>query len=300
MENLSKRPTITGDLQNVFNYAFIETASYHFIVPKPEKYISVHMTDKINHCMDCGNDLKVQYNENGLVYIANNRMEKQKKLYEKYHLQLPKLGEENFTYFQDGYCAICAQNHIYNQSKGQDVCNACMELNQLDEGLMINAQDLIEKVVHTWIYGIKSKDELKNLDLSTYLAIRELICGVIFGQKDLLDKILQVYQSKVAEKKILIQSILDEIATPSFAGYVARPTTVYETMDDNLYNEYTVVFPSESTPEENFYVLKEVEKNRVAMFLGQKRIESVDELLSETIFSDIWIEWLMQHLNNLK
>ena len=36
------------------------------------------------------------------------------------------------------------------------------------------------------------------------------------------------------------------------------------------------------------------------MFLGQKRIESVDELLSETIFSDVWIEWLMQHLNNLK
>lgn len=300
MENLSKRPTITGDLQNVFNYAFIETASYHFIVPKPEKYTSVYMTDKINRCIDCGSDLKVEYKENGLVYIENKRMEKQKALYTKYNLQLPTIEGEHFTYFQDGYCVKCAQNHLYQQSKGQDVCNTCMDLNHLDEDLIIKAQEIIERIVRVWIDGITFKDELKNLDLSTYLGVRDLICGVIFGKKDLLGEIVKKYKKEVLEKKNLIQSILNEIKSPSFNGYVARPTTIYETMDDNLYNEYTVVFPSENTQEENFYVLKEVAKDRVSMFLGQKRVESVEELLNETVFSDVWIEWLVQHLNNLK
>ena len=300
MGNSSERSTITGDLQNVFNYTFIETAPYHFIVPKAEKYTAVDMDTKVNHCIDCGRDVRVRFNKNGQVYIEKIRMQKQHEIYEKYKIPFPNINEEDFVYHQDGYCDACAKKHICHQEKVQDVCNACYELNKLDEAVVIKAQATVGKIVHEWIQQINSTEELAEFDLTSYIGLRDLICGVVIEQKAALIEILNEYTGEVVSQKTLIKAMLDKIDQADFTAYVARPTTIYETMDDELYNEYTVVFPVKETIEEEFYSLKKVEKNRVYMFLQQKRIESLEELLSEIIFEDVWIEWLIAQIAKLK
>ncbi|MDF2566416.1 MAG: hypothetical protein K0Q53_2820, partial [Massilibacillus sp.] len=60
------------------------------------------------------------------------------------------------------------------------------------------------------------------------------------------------------------------------------------------------VFPVKETVNQDFYVNKTIESKRVRMFLEQKRIHTTEELMSETGFLDIWVDWFIDHVTALE
>ena len=85
----------------------------------------------------------------------------------------------------------------------------------------------------------------------------------------------------------------------TWQAYAARSTGVYESMNDKMYNEYTVIFPKPGMIPEDYYIYRSIEKSRVQMFLEQPRIESLEELLMEVGFHGEWIDLVNQRLQEL-
>ena len=85
----------------------------------------------------------------------------------------------------------------------------------------------------------------------------------------------------------------------TWQAYAARSTGVYESMNDKMYHEYTVIFPKPGMIPEDYYIYRSIEKSRVRMFLDQPRIESLEELLTEVGFHGEWIDLVNQRLQEL-
>ena len=85
----------------------------------------------------------------------------------------------------------------------------------------------------------------------------------------------------------------------TWQAYAARSTGVYESMNDKMYHEYTVIFPKPGMIPEDYYIYRSIEKSRVQMFLEQPRIESLEELLMEVGFHGEWIDLVNQRLQAL-
>lgn len=300
---MAKRESLTDNLFNIYNYAFVETAPYGFFVPKRDKYVAVNLKKKIYHCLDCDCELTVRYKERGAVYFSKERLEKQRQMYDKRGLtflskkQLKAL--EELVYHEEGYCEKCAVKLTTQADDGQYVYNKCRELHIVDEQLIVKARELMSIQFKTWLAGITEAAQLEQYDLSTDEAIRSVICAAILTDTGELAKALEEYKEVSSRLINEINSLIGRLDM-SWEVYAARPTCIYESMSDDIYHEYTIIFPADDTEKREFFVKKMIDKNRVAMFVEQLRVGSVDELLLEAGYLDIWGDWFYNHVMQLK
>ena len=300
---MDNQVTITDDLLNVFNYAFVETAPYGFFIPKRDKYVAVNLPKKIYNCLECGKALEVKYNQAGVVYFSKERFAKQKEMYEKRGLVFPDKNalkaEEPFIYQEEGYCDCCGPKKLDVEEVKQRICNLSIQLHTLDEKVLDEARTIMGSRVKTWLKTIQESEQVRKYDLSSYTAVQNLLCAVILEDQEELKKCLEVYTDKAKQQIHEIEHML-ESAEEKWEAYMVRPTSIYESMSDELYHEYTVVFPVKETVNQDFYVKKIIENKRVKMFLEQKRIHTTEELMSEAGFLDIWVDWFIDHVTALE
>lgn len=294
---------ISETLINVFNYAFVESVPYSFFIPTRDKYVAVNLPKKIYHCFACQAEIEVEYQQNGVVYFSKDRFEKQRELYAKRNFQFPDKkalrAEEAFIYHEEGYCSSCAQKDLMDKVLGQEIYHLCFDLHQRDENVVQEARMAMRATLEKWISQIDDSAQLAKYDLSSYAALKDLLCAVILDDLSLVKECLVNYSEAVQK---CIAAISDKLgaAPDKWQCYAARPTTIYESMSDELYHEYTVVFPVKETVVQDFYVNKSMEKLRVKMFVEQKRIETVEELIMEAGFMDEWVDLFIDHVTELK
>lgn len=300
---MDNRVSITDDLFNVFNYAFVETAPYSFFIPTREKYVAVNLPKKVYNCLACGNTLEVQYNQNGVVYFSKERFEEQRLMYEKRGLEFPDKkaikAEEPFVYQAEGYCECCGQRILAIDDRKQMISNLCLEIHRRDEKILEDARKIMGNCVKDWLATIQESSQLSQYDLSSYTSLQNLLCAVILENQSELKNCAEIYRTVMIDQITKVQNLLDSVGE-KWEAYAIRPTSIYESMSDELYHEYTVVFPVKETVNQYFYVNKSIEKKRVKMFLDQRRIQTVEELICEAGFLDIWVDWLIDHVTALK
>lgn len=300
---MNNQVTITDALLNVFNYTFVETAPYSFFIPTRDKYVAVNLPKKIYNCLACGKSLEVKYNQAGVVYFSKERFAKQKEMYEKRGLAFPDKNalkaEEPFVYQEEGYCDCCGPKALDVEEVNQKISNLCLQLHTFDEKVLDEARTIMGNRVKTWLKTIQESDQIRKYDLSSYTAVQNLLCAVILEDQEELQKCLEAYNDKAKQQINEIEHMLAS-AEEKWEAYMVRPTSIYESMSDELYHEYTVVFPVKETVNQDFYVKKTIENKRVRMFLEQKRIHTVEELISEAGFLDMWVDWFIDHVTALK
>ena len=299
MENQVQLENITNQLMNVFNYAFVESAPYSFFVPKKEKYVVVHVTKKIYTCLVCAKQVEVKYHEAGVVYFSKERFEKQRTVYEK--KGLPFLDEKDlqlekeFIYQETGYCDQCASSALLKGDAKQKIYNICQEIHKEDEFLLVEAKACMEAQLKTWLKTITKFSQTTEYDLSNYSALKDLICAAILDDTTEVGKCLDSYKNKIGKMIVDTEKLLADMPV-KWSVYAARSTAIYESMSDEFYHEYTVVFPEKNTIPQDFFIQRVVEKIRIEMFLKQSRVSSIEQLILEAGFETAWIDLLIDHL----
>jgi hypothetical protein len=295
-----KGVSIMDNLQNVFDYVFVQTSMYHFIVPKADKYVAVSIYKKICRCMECEATFEVDFNYNGPVHIEKSRLDAQRALYDKLGLAFPRIEDgEPLVYNQVGYCDTCFSERLKNQKDNkQAVYNLCRQINCLDKQLVLHAVEVMDQVVLKWLESIKSLEQLTEYNLTSYLSIREVLSAVIVGDETVAGYIGS-YKMRFTELKQCLTGYLNEFNDNKFTAIVGKPLNVYESLADDIYNEYTILFPIESTLDLEFYSESQIQKDRIIMFLDQIRIDNGESLIQEAGFADKWIEWLVNHVASL-
>ena len=293
--------SIMDNLQNVFNYVFVQTSMYHFIVPKADKYVAVNIYKKICRCMECEATFEVDFNYNGAVHIEKSRLQAQQGLYDRLGLTFPKIEDgEPLIYTQVGYCDSCFSERLQNQKDSKQAAyNLCRQINQLDKQFVLNAVAVMDQAVLKWFESIKSLEQLTEYDLTSYLSIREILSTVIASDEAVANYIGS-YKMQFAELTQRLTGYLDEFNDNKFTAIVGKPLNIYESLADDIYNEYTVLFPVESTLDLEFYSESQIQKDRIIMFLEQIRIDHGERLIQEVGFADKWIEWLVNHVAKLE
>ena len=304
MENQQEMTKITDNLLNVFNYTFVERVPYAFFIPKEDKYVAVHLVDKVYHCQHCGKKLRVNYRQTGSTYFSKGRLARERQQYDKQGLAFPTMGEladgVPFSCQAMGYCQVCAPEILQkDETAGQQIYNLAQRLHREDELLVAKAREAMGIVIRVWLDDIKVPAQLLCYDLSSDAAIRDLLCAVVLGDTGRLTELLGEYQDTVHTLRAEIER-LNAAQPAEWQAYSARSTAVYESMSDELYHEYTVAFPAEGTVGEDFYLLRKVERDKVTMFLRQPRITTLEELLMEAGFQGEWLDWLMEKAKGLQ
>lgn len=294
---------ITDNLLNIFNYSFVETVPYEFFKPRPERDIAVKLVDKEYHCAGCGKVTHVVYQERPLTYFSKGKLREQQAIYEKLGKRFPTQEEiaegQPFTNEAIGYCRDCAAKDILqDKAAGQRVCNLALELHGEDELVVAKARAAMEGALKKWLAGIESADAFLQYGLGDFNAVRDLICSVMLQDTAEEEAVLAAYTEKVAAIKEEIGNLLESLLD-TWQAYATRSTGVYESMNDKMYHEYTVIFPKPGMIPEDYYIYRSIEKSRVQMFLEQPRIESLEELLMEVGFHGEWIDLVNQRLQEL-
>ncbi|QJW48487.1 hypothetical protein HA075_24150 [bacterium BFN5] len=293
--------SIMDNLQKVFDYVFVQTSMYHFIVPKADKYVAVSIYKKICRCTECEATFEVGFNYIGPVHIEKTRLDAQRDLYDKLGLAFPKIEDgEPLIYNQVGYCDTCFGERLKNQNDSKQVVyNLCRQINYLDKQLILHAVDVMDQVVLRWLESIKSLERLTEYNLTSYLSIRDVLSTVIAGDEAIASYISS-YKMQFTELKQCLTGYINKFNDDKFTAVVGKPLNVYESLADNIYNEYTTLFPVESTLDLEFYSESQIQKDRIIMFLDQMRIDNGGSLIQEVGFSDKWIEWLVNHVATLE
>ncbi|MEG6584648.1 hypothetical protein [Dendrosporobacter sp. 1207_IL3150] len=292
--------SVTGNLQNVFNYTFVETTMYYFIVPKSDKYAPIRVSKKNYKCSACGESHDVSFKHDGNVHIEKSRLSAQKNLYAKLGLSFPAVEKgEPIVYQQIGYCENCYEKCLKNtEDDRQAIYNLCKQVNQLDNQFVVTADELFDKIILSWLESITDVEQLTEYNLSGYMAIREVLVKLIVSNEDAVQYVKD-YQEKTAALAKMIHGYLTRVNETKFDAFVGKPLDIYESMAEEIYNEYTVLFPVDGTPSIEFYSESNILKERVIMFLDQQRIDSVTMLINETGFSDKWVEWLAERISKI-
>ena len=306
MENQQEMTKITDNLLNVFNYSFVESVPYAFFIPKEDKYVAVNLVDKQYHCAACGKIVRVEYRRTntGVTYFSKGRLARERRSYEKLGLDFPTMGELEagvpFSCHVQGYCADCAAERLpAMEDAGQRICLLSARLHREDELLTAKARELMDEAVKSWLAGIVKAEQLLQYDLSSYEALRDLLCAVILQDTSRLEESLQEYLDTVRTIRAEIEDI--NAAQPEkWHAFMVRSTALYESMSDELYHEYTVAFPVAGTVGEDFYLERSIERDKVLMFLQQPRIASMEALLMDAGFQDAWVDALVEKGMQLK
>lgn len=303
MNRQMEQVNITENLANAYSYAFIETAPYSFIIPTKAQYVAVNLRRKICHCLSCGASVQVDYKQEGVVYFSRARFEKQRKLYEKRGLVFPDRdaleAQAPFIYREEGYCSACAERALTGKDVGQTIYNLCRALHLRDRKALDEARAAMGERIKTWLGGIASSAQLSGYDLSSYSSLENLLCMVVLDDLRGVEECLAAYREDARNQIGRIEELLRQ-ADDRWEAYAARPTTIYESMSDELYHEYTVAFPVKETVDQEFYALRKIEKSRVRLFLEQARLQTVEELLAEAGFLPVWVDWLIDRVTALR
>ena len=303
MSSEIKSETITDNLLNVFNYSFVETAPYGFFIPRGDQYVPVNLVDKIYHCLGCGKDVQVKYHHTGVTYFSKDRFEKQKTVYFDLNLPFPSAeevaAEKEFTCHVRGYCEECAEHKLENSlDDEQTAVNLCLQIHKADEDIVRNAKEIMGDSIKSWLEQITESAQLLSYDLSTYEALRDLLCAVIMEDTSVLEQALENYRQNTEKLFAQTEDLMEDLPA-QWTAYAKRPTAAYESMSDEIYHEYTVVFPEKTTVPQDFFVYRSIEKNKIRMFLQQPRIETKEQLLMEAGFDAAWVDWLVDHATSL-
>lgn len=303
MNKQIERVNITENLANAYSYAFIETAPYSFIIPTKAQYVAINLRRKICHCLSCGASVQVDYKQEGVVYFSRARFEKQREIYKNQRLVFPDRdaleAQASFIYHEEGYCSACAERALTDKDAGQTIYNLCRALYLRDQKALDEARAAMGGRIKTWLGGITSSAQLSGYDLSSYSSLENLLCTVVLDDLSGVKACLAAYREDARKQIGRIEELLAR-AEDRWEAYAARPTTIYESMSDELYHEYTVAFPVKETADQEFYALRKIEKSRVCLFLEQPRIQTVEELLAEAGFLPVWVDWLIDRVTALK
>jgi len=299
MENQVQPENITNQLLNVFNYAFVESAPYSFFVPKKEKYVAVHVTKKICTCLACTKQVEVKYHEAGVVYFSKERFEKQRAVYEKKGLpfldEKDLQAEKEFIYQETGYCEQCAPQLLLTGDAKQKIYNICQEIHKEDEFLLVAAKVCMEEQLKKWLKTITNSSQITQYDLASYNGLKDLVCAAILDDTTGVENCLDSYKNKIGKMIADTEPLLGNMPA-KWSIYAARSTAIYESMSDELYHEYTVVFPEENTIPQDFFINRVIEKIRIEMFLKQNRVSSIEQLILEAGFETAWLDLLIDHI----
>ena len=289
-----KQTNITDHLLDVFNYSFVETMPYGFFWTKDARYMPVNLVDKRYHCPKCQQEFTVKYHHTGVTYFSKTRMAAQRQIYAELGLDFPAedaiAAEQPFHYEAIGYCQACADQEVRQSPEfGQRIYNLCEKLHQADELLAAKARRLMDQAVERWLTGITKSEQLLQYDLSSHEALRDLICAIILEDGEPFEAVLKEYSGEAMALAEEIRA-LNAKAPETWTAYTARSTALYESMADDLYHEYTVVFPEPGQQARSFYVQHIIERDRVEMFLQQPRITTLEELFMDAGFHEEWID----------
>ena len=289
---------ITTDLQNLFSYAFIERVPYHFVVPKKNNYLELSITERQNYCVKCGSTFVTEFKNDTNVYITKDKLSKQESVYNNLGLEWHKPNKgEKYIYRQSGLCTSCFNQESDNMPKEQEIYEMAKNIYDQDVALINDAKELMEEIIKKWIFGIETIEDLKTLNLNNYLDIRNFIltlCSNDFALSELLNN----YKSNIELKIGLLQTQLKSLHTDKLNLFVNIDNSIYESMSDEIYNEYTVLMPQPNSTGEFYYKLV-ISVERIKLFLEQNRVENVFDLINEVGFYDTWIEWLLEHISDL-
>ena len=122
---------------------------------------------------------------------------------------------------------------------------------------------------------------------------------MVLSDTEKVQEALQEYRDNIQPILYEINKLLEK-ATPAWKAYVARSTSLPESMSDGEYHEYTLAFPADNTQGQDVYYRREVEKSRVEMFISQRRIASIEELLTDVGFQEQWIDMVVAKGTSLK
>ncbi|MDD6135048.1 MAG: hypothetical protein PUB49_10235 [Selenomonadaceae bacterium] len=294
---------ITDNLLNVFNYCFVETVPYAFFKPNPERDIPVKLVGKEYHCSCCGKVSAVKYNECPLTYYSKGKLAQERRVYDKLGIDFPVMGEildgEPFTNEAIGLCRECAQEEVLRaETPEQLAVNLAEQLHRADELLVVKARAAMEKSLTDWLDKVEKPEAFLQYDLTDFAALRDFICAVMLEDTAAEAAILREYREEIAGIETKLQQLLDGLPE-EWKAYAARSTAVFESMNDKMYHEYTVVFPAPGQLPEDYYIYRTIEKKRVVMFLEQPRVETLDELFMEVGFHGEWIDLVTKRLESL-
>lgn len=299
---------ITDNLLHVYNYAFTEVMPYGFFKPDDpyHDYIGVRLVRKAYHCPACKQEFIVNYrNDNdGITYFSKSRIEAQKKVYAELGLTFPdeaKFLDEEFTYQAIGYCQACADKEINKSDHpNQRIITLCHELHMQDELVAAKAKQYMTDAVKRWVDNLTESSQLLELDLSTHHDdLKDLVCAIILEDTKALEGALQEYRDTI--QPIIYELKQLNVCQPiDWEAYVPRTSTIYESMTDEEYHEYTVAFAAEDTVGQDFYMHRKVERERVDMFIKQHRIRSLEEMLMDAGFHEEWVDMIVDKGISLK
>ena len=296
---------ITDNLLKVYNYAFVEEMPYGFYKPNAAMYAGVRLEKSQYNCPKCKQSFQVNIrNDNdGIIYFSKSRIAQQKEVYQKLDLDFPEdweLMEKPFTYQHIGYCAKCAQEDFLNAAEGgQRINNLCHQLYLQDMLVADKAKKYTTDAVQKWLDTITESSDLTKYDLSNPEIMQELIWIMVLSDTEKVQEALQEYRDNIQPILYEINKLLEK-ATPAWKAYVARSTSLQESMSDGEYHEYTLAFPADNTKGQDVYYRREVEKSRVEMFISQRRIASIEELLTDVGFQEQWIDMVVAKGTSLK
>ena len=106
------------------------------------------------------------------------------------------------------------------------------------------------------------------------------------------------YEYDITNKIALLKGKLTLLEQDKLNLFVQIDNSVYESLSDELYNEYTVLMPTENSTG-YFYYNFSISVDKINLFLEQERVGNVFELINEVGFSDIWVEWFLEYVTTL-
>lgn len=295
---------ITDNLLRVYDYAFLEGATYGFYKPNEAMYVGVRLTEKQYHCHGCGRSfsVKIRNDNDGILYFSRSRIASQKKVYEELGLDFPEdweLMEKPYVYRLQGYCADCAVRELLTaQEWPQRINNLCHELYLQDMLVSDKAKQYMTDAVQRWLDGIEDAGELTRFDLTNPEVLQELIWIMVLSDTAACEEALQEYRDAVQPVLYELKELLER-ATPVWKAHAARSSSLPESMSDGEYHEYTLAFPAEDAEGRDFYFRRSIEKSRVEMFVSQHRIASMQELLADAGFQEKWLDMVLDKVNEL-
>lgn len=294
---------ITDNLLHTYNYCFTETVPYEFFKPKENRDIAVHLTGKNYHCAHCGKTTHIDYRPRPLTYYSKGKLAEQQAVYETLGLPFPSRGEIDsgvpFTNEAVGLCAACAEKQFADpEDPAQRAVMLAERLHGEDELVTAQARKAMEDAFSHWLDGLSSVQELLSYDLSNVYAVRDLICAVMLEDTTAEQHVFERYLHESGAIAAELRRLLEQLPEV-FSVYTARSVLVYESMNDKIYHEYTVAFPADGTAPATYYLERPVEKSRVAMFLAQPRVETLEDLLMEVGFHGEWIDVLTNRVKAL-
>lgn len=292
---------ITDNLFNVYNYAFVESMPYGFYKPDDpyHDYVGVRLVRKAYHCPACKQEFIVNYrNDNdGITYFSKSRIAAQREIYKELNLEFPDEADflkKEFTYQAIGYCQDCAKKELgASDHPNQRIINLCHELHMQDELVAAKAKQQMTDAVKRWVDNLNESSQLLEWDLSTHHDdLKDLACAIILEDTGELQKSLQEYRDAI-QPLIYELKQLNAGQPMDWKAYVPRTSTIHESMTDEEYHEYTVAFAAEDTVGQDFYIYRNVERERVDMFIKQRRIRSLEEMLVDTGFHEEWVDMIV-------